>query len=122
MRTRKTALETAQAHSGRKEGDLVKAVLQYLAARRIPAWRVNAVAVGGEYKGKRRFVRSVAPGFADIIAIVPRHAFGGFCAIECKSPTGKLSEAQLRFLQTVKQAGGLAIVARSLDDVKAELG
>jgi hypothetical protein len=41
-----------------------------------------------------------------------------FCAIEAKSPKGKVTEAQAAFLAEVKRAGGLAGIARSVDDAQ----
>jgi len=58
------------------------------------------------------------PGVADILGCYK----GRMLAIELKSPTGKATPDQERFLQNVKDAGGLAFVARSLDDVIEGLG
>ena len=44
-----------------------------------------------------------------------------FVAIEVKTPHGKLSSEQQRFLDAVTQAGGFACVARSPDDLKPEM-
>jgi Holliday junction resolvase len=52
-------------------------------------------------------------GIADIIGI-----YGGqYLAIEVKREGGKLSDKQYFFLQRVRKLGGLAFVARSLEDV-----
>lgn len=40
-----------------------------------------------------------------------------FTAIEVKTPTGRLTDAQEHFLETVNRAGGIGIVARSEDDL-----
>ena len=50
---------------------------------------------------------------ADIIGVTQ----GWPLAIECKTDTGKLSEEQKEFLRGWSDAGGVSIVARSLDDV-----
>ena len=42
---------------------------------------------------------------------------GVLYAIECKSAKGKVSDHQADFLVRVNRAGGVPIVARSLDDV-----
>jgi hypothetical protein len=47
-----------------KESEIQKAILQYLAARRILAWRMNTGAV----KTETRFFRFGSPGMADILA------------------------------------------------------
>lgn len=112
-----------------KEGDTVVAILQFLHAHRIPAWRINsgATKIGG------RFIRFGAVGMSDIFAILteddrivmgdPAGSGGGqACFIEVKSATGRVSPAQQAFLDTVTAAGGRAFIARSVADVAKELG
>ena len=41
-----------------------------------------------------------------------------FIAIEVKTPEGRVSEGQGTFLRMVEELGGLAMVARSLNDVE----
>ena len=53
------------------------------------------------------------PGVADIIGCYK----GRMIAIELKSPTGKPTPEQERFIQNVNEAGGIAFVARSIDEV-----
>jgi len=52
-------------------------------------------------------------GISDIVGV---HN-GRFFAIEIKTAKGKVSEHQERFLQRVRDAGGIAIVARCCEDV-----
>jgi hypothetical protein len=47
---------------------------------------------------------------------------GRLMGIEVKTVTGKLSDAQERFIQNINAAGGIAFVARSVDDVIENLG
>jgi hypothetical protein len=118
-----------------KEQDTVRAILQLLAAHRIPAWRINSGAV----KIERRFLRFGAVGMSDILGIRTVYqgtgtgqvspgfltgsvAYGQFLAIEVKSAKGKVTPAQQGFLNQVTWAGGKAFVARSVDDVKQALG
>lgn len=93
-------------------------ILDYLALRGIFAVRFNSGAMVGEYKGKRRFVKfaSVA-GVSDILACWK----GRMVAIEVKAAKGKLLPHQAAFLDSVRNAGGLAFVARSVADVEAAL-
>ena len=99
-----------------RETDIVKACLDYLAARRIFAWRSNSGGVVGEYKGRRRFVRfNSAPGMADICAVLPG---GKFAAIECKRPGQHSTPEQLRFQNAVAAAGGLALEVHSVDELQ----
>jgi hypothetical protein len=59
-----------------------------------------------------------APGVPDIIGCFK----GRFIGIEVKSQKGVVSEYQKHFLQRIIDAGGIAIIARSLDDVIEGLG
>ena len=52
-------------------------------------------------------------GVSDILGVLR----GRFIAIEVKTPTGRLSKSQAKFLDEVKANGGLALVARSVEDV-----
>lgn len=54
----------------------------------------------------------LAPGSADLIGWVD----GRFAAIEVKSARGIITDAQNRFIATVRDAGGVAGVARSVED------
>ncbi|MEM4720500.1 MAG: VRR-NUC domain-containing protein [Candidatus Methanomethylicaceae archaeon] len=49
------------------------------------------------------------------------HPHGGsrFFAIEVKGPRGRVTPAQAKHLEAIKQAGGICVVARSVDDVLA---
>ena len=125
---------------------MLRACLDFL--RRLPnvvAWRS---AVGGarmrNATGKERFVRFGPKGLPDIIGFVtqpcqPRvsygrqvdtcHTCGGsgalgiFLAVETKAE-GKASHTtpdQAAFLERVRAAGGIAVVATSAEDVRAAL-
>lgn len=109
--------------TGSTEQDTVRAILQLLALHKIPSWRINT----GATKIDKRFIRFGAVGMSDIIGIWPADddwvgPHGGFLAIEVKSKTGVVTPAQHAFLDQVNAAGGKGFVARSLDDVKRELG
>lgn len=56
-------------------------------------------------------------GVPDIIACIN----GRFIGIEVKRENGVLSEVQKIHLQQIKNAGGIGIVARSVEDVKEAL-
>ena len=109
-----------------KEGDTVNAILDFLHAHRIPAWRINtgATKIGG------RFLRFGVVGMSDIIGIrwttdgVHQYGpmIGQFLAIEVKAAKGKVSAPQQSFLKQVQDAGGIAFVARSVLDVQHALG
>ena len=57
-------------------------------------------------------------GISDILGIWE----GKFMAIEVKTKIGRVSEHQVKFIDSVNDAGGLAFVARSVDDVIDKLG
>jgi len=85
-----------------------------LTAHGVRAWRNNTTGVfDPQKKCFRRF--SGRKGISDILGIVP--PTGRLIAVECKSGKGKLTPEQREFLADVTAAGGLAIVARSVDDV-----
>ena len=90
--------------------------LEYLKLMGIYAWNNPSGAVK---VGDNRFMSFGFKGSADIIGILPRS--GRFIAVECKSDKGKLSEAQERFLNKIKDMGGLAVVARSFKDIEKVL-
>lgn len=66
-------------------------------------------------KPKSRFTRA---GVADILGIVS----GRVLAIEVKSATGRISPEQRVFIRCIQEAGGIAFVARSVEQVAVELG
>lgn len=60
-------------------------------------------------------------GSSDLIGFTPVTINGKtlavFTAVEVKTSTGRLSKQQSAFLAAVKQSGGIAIEARSVEDV-----
>jgi penicillin-binding protein-related factor A (putative recombinase) len=58
------------------------------------------------------------PGVPDIIGCFKGRLIG----IEIKSEKGVVSESQKEFIENINRAGGLAFVARSLEDVIEGLG
>jgi hypothetical protein len=106
---------------GAREKDVLKACLDYLKLRGIPAVRVNG---GGMYAsgpgGRTRYVRfTSAPGCADILAVLPPG--GRFAGIEVKGPGGKLTPAQEAFAAAVRKAGGVSLVVHSVSELVEEL-
>jgi Holliday junction resolvase len=59
-----------------------------------------------------------APGLPDICAV---HN-GRMVAIELKAPRGVVSPQQQQFIDRINEAGGLAFVARTIDEVIDSLG
>ncbi len=99
------------------ESDIQAAVLAFLAHhRRVAfAWRANTGAASYQGKdGKPRFVAYGFKGCADIIGMLRG---GRFLAVECKRAGESPTAEQRAFLDHVNRHGGLAFVARSVDDV-----
>ncbi|MCF7989012.1 MAG: hypothetical protein K9M02_01070 [Thiohalocapsa sp.] len=97
-------------------------VLAYLGMDRRVAWahRFNTGATridGRNAAGKpvHRFVRFAFPGCSDILGQLRS---GHFLALEVKRPSTKPTPEQAAFLERVRSNGGLACVARSVDDVE----
>lgn len=59
----------------------------------------------------RMFLTGLCKGGADIIGI--HRSSGRFLAVEVKTPKGRTTPDQDRFLEAVRNAGGIAGVARS---------
>lgn len=102
------------------EGLIKQAICQYLATRRDILFWVNATT--GIYDPKRGiFRKNNSPysrnGVSDILGIYQ----GRMLAIEVKSAVGKLTPEQREFLQEVSERGGIAFMARSVNDVIFEL-
>lgn len=100
----------------RTESTLVRAILDYLELRNIMAFRVNTT---GVFDPTRKVFRKFSGrrGVSDIIGVFN----GRFLAIECKTDEGRVSQDQQEFLDDVQSHRGIAIVARSVDDVERVL-
>jgi hypothetical protein len=72
----------------------------------------------------------LCPGSADLIGwrevtITPEMVgtkVAQFLSVECKAPKGRTTDKQDAWFFAVKRGGGVALVARSVDDVKHLLG
>ena len=82
------------------ESEITKQIRDYLKIRQIFHWKVMQ-GLGA------------TPGIADILGIYK----GKPLAIEVKTAKGKPSENQLAFLARFRTEGGIAFIARSVDDV-----
>ena len=60
-------------------------------------------------------------GLADFTGWVTRDDVAVFAALEVKSARGRVTDEQAAFLDAVRRAGGIAGVARSVDDAIALL-
>lgn len=96
------------------ETKLQRQILDYLALRRIMAWRNNS----GWLKIGQRVIQMAPAGSPDIIGILPG---GRFLGIECKMQREGLSIEQRKFCRRLQDNGALVFVARSVGDVEREL-
>ena len=103
----------------RPEREIQRAILDYLAAQHILAWRANTGAFRGTYKGQERFVRFGLKGQPDIFAVLP--PFGRLVAIEVKRPGGKLSVHQAAFLDAIARQGGIGLCVSSPAELDEKL-
>lgn len=94
--------------------------------RGIVQWLYAAGALTFQIGGARRSGRSSSwrstaqPGTPDILAVLPKAlgcGHGRFLAVEVKGPGGKLTALQRANLEDVARRGGIAVEARSIDDV-----
>jgi hypothetical protein len=97
------------------EGLVKSAILDYLQIRGFFAWNNPT---GAMEVRPGQWMRFGKVGSADILGCLPG---GRFLAIECKAENGRLSGAQRDFLHEVERLGGLAIVARSFQEVDKAL-
>ena len=98
----------------RREGAALVEVMLALRVHPAVAWfeRMNV----GCVKIENRFVRFGFPGCTDVLGQMKD---GRILVVEVKSPTGELSPEQRAFLIKVRRAGGVAFMARNLNDVRA---
>lgn len=91
------------------EGKIKRQILDWLEMKKIFHWVYQSGKVPG-----RRLIRTGVP---DILGAYK----GRLLAIEVKAKTGKVSDEQMEFIYQVRMAGGIAFVARCVEDVEAEL-
>ncbi len=91
-------------------------------------WRNN---VGTTRSADGRFVRfGLCPGSSDLIGLTPvvvtpdmvGQVVAVFSAVEVKTPRGRVTDEQQKFLDFVQRSGGRAGVARSVEDALKIIG
>lgn len=101
-----------------KEKVIERGIIAWLKLMKVFAFKVENGAVFDQKRGAFRFNSSTRTrGIPDIIALHESVAY----AIEVKSATGRLSVHQKAFLADWQSSGGVAVVARSIDDVEAAI-
>ena len=115
---RKARVVSATRRAVPLEKDIQKAIMQFLKSHPKVAmvWRQNSGTFQEtDGRGNTRFIRAnSARGMADIMGVLKN---GRALAIEVKRPGAKVLPHQQLFLDSITEAGGLAFVARSVDDV-----
>jgi len=105
------------------EAEILHAIIQLLHRhpRVAQCWRQNSGTFAERNRdGSTRYIRAnTARGMSDIMGILKD---GRTLAIEVKSRTGRMRPGQEEFLQTIRQAGGVAGVCRSVEDAQRLLG
>lgn len=110
----------------RREGEIAPGVEQYLTLRGDLYWFRNNV--GGFAPMSGGFIKFGRKGSGDYlgcqaIRMTDGSIWGRFVSIELKrTKGGKVSDAQREFREDVIAHGGIAVVARSIDEVRAALG
>lgn len=61
----------------------------------------------------RMMLSGICKGGSDIIGITPD---GRFLAVEVKTPKGRATKEQIRFIDAVNKAGGIAGICRSVEE------
>jgi hypothetical protein len=109
------------------EQDLQQQIRLQLGIGHIRLWRNNCGVLPDRQGRPVRF--GLCPGSSDLIGlrtvtVTPEmvgQRLAVFAAVEVKAPRGKLTEQQGHFLAAVERMGGLAGVARSVEDAAAIL-
>ena len=111
-----------------KESDILRTIMDGLAAKRIWAIRMNSGGMYGVHKGKRWAVKFGRKGMADILALhswIDTRDVGRFVIcpiwIECKTATGKQSPEQAAFQAEVEAEGHRYLLVRSWEDLCSKL-
>jgi hypothetical protein len=105
------------------EAEILKAIMRLLKhhPRVAQCWRINSGTFAERNRdGSTRYIRAnTARGMSDIMGVLRD---GRTLAIEVKSRTGRMRPGQEEFLATIRQAGGVAGVCRSVEDAQRLLG
>lgn len=111
------------------EREILRAVMDWLAAKRIFAVRMNSGTQIGSHAGKKWAIHMNAPGTADLLAFVTTNHVHGperlpmqrVYWLECKTATGKQSPLQKSFQAQVEAEGHRYRIVRSIEDLEEAL-
>ena len=100
------------------EQEIQKAILDYLKLKKFIVFKHRNVGIFKQATGKYIPLALGEKGISDIIGCSPE---GRFVAVEVKRKGIHLSPDQEYFLNKIRAAGGIAILAYSIDDVLKEV-
>lgn len=95
-----------------KEKDIQRTIIDWLRYNGIFCWKNNSVGIFNQKTG--HYIPMGMRGISDITAVLKG---GRICCIEVKTKKGKISPYQEEFIDNIEKMGGIAFIARSLDDV-----
>lgn len=104
-----------------RESQVQAAVLAALVLHPAVSWAERTNTGGGRFKnkrGKERFVRFNPKGWGDITGMLRG---GRHLSVECKAEGEEYTDDQRAHAARVNRGGGLAFIARSVEDVYANL-
>lgn len=94
-----------------KESDIQRLIMLALSEAGCLIWRNNTGVLKNAAGIPIKF--GLCVGSSDLIGLTPT---GRFLAVEIKTPTGKPTPEQTRFLEAVRARGGIAGIARSPEE------
>lgn len=94
-----------------KEMDILRLIMIELSARGCTVWRNNVGTLKNSAGIPIKF--GLCVGSSDLIGITQD---GRFLAVEVKTEKGRIRPEQIRFIDHIKSKGGLAGIARSVED------
>lgn len=104
--------------TGLSEKQIENTILHWLNWRGFFCWKTKTMGTFDKRSGRYlRGSRLYRTGVSDIIGILDS---GKLFAIEVKSEKGRVQDNQKLFLSEIKAKGGLAFIARSVDDIERE--
>jgi VRR-NUC domain len=118
--SKRTTRSSKVSFANTPERDVQALILNWLKAARYFAVRVPVGAVPHTRGDKFFWRKSPLRGFPDILGVMKNRPGQMFC-IECKSSTGRVSPEQKVMIESLREAGVLVIVARTLAEVIEKL-
>lgn len=97
-----------------READFQRDLIAFLKRKEIEHWRMPIGPV--MRNGGKTWSSNPLKGFPDLMGICTRTQRGRMWAVELKSPTGKVSDDQAKWMARLKMAGAEVAVLRNMAD------